>query len=208
MLLRQRLGVMLRLPPEDLEGRSPMKRLLLVMFALLIAAPSVCAQDQGVSLGDAARTQQAKKGHPSPNAKVYDNENLPKGGNISTTTGSGYTSTTTTATNSTNAFESGSTSARSSGAKSKDSKEPSAEEAAKEQEAEFRQKVDEAKKNIAQLERELDVLEREERLRVAVFYGDAGNRMRPENMQKNQTDTNKHNETLKAKQAELATSKA
>lgn len=44
--------------------------------------------------------------------------------------------------------------------------------------ATFKAKVDEQKKNIAQLERELDVAQREYRLKVAVYYADVGNNLR------------------------------
>jgi hypothetical protein len=44
--------------------------------------------------------------------------------------------------------------------------------------ATFKAKVDEQKKNIAQLERELDVAQREYRLKVATYYADVGNNLR------------------------------
>ncbi|HEX9121152.1 MAG TPA: hypothetical protein VF840_11490 [Terriglobales bacterium] len=44
--------------------------------------------------------------------------------------------------------------------------------------ASFKAKADEQKKNIAQLERELDVAQREYRLKVAVYYADVGNNLR------------------------------
>ena len=54
---------------------------------------------------------------------------------------------------------------------------PSADDKAK-LAASFKAKVDEQKKNIAQLERELDVAQREYRLKVAVYYADVGNNLR------------------------------
>jgi hypothetical protein len=44
--------------------------------------------------------------------------------------------------------------------------------------ASFKAKADEQKKIIAQLERELDVVQREYRLKVAVYYADVGNNLR------------------------------
>jgi hypothetical protein len=44
--------------------------------------------------------------------------------------------------------------------------------------ASFKAKADEQKKNIAQLERELDVAQREYRVKVAVYYADVGNNLR------------------------------
>ncbi len=42
----------------------------------------------------------------------------------------------------------------------------------------FKRRAEEQKKNIAQLERELDVAQREYRLKVAVYYADVGNNLR------------------------------
>jgi hypothetical protein len=44
--------------------------------------------------------------------------------------------------------------------------------------ASFKAKEDEQKKNIAQLEREFDVAQREYRVKVAVYYADVGNNLR------------------------------
>jgi hypothetical protein len=44
--------------------------------------------------------------------------------------------------------------------------------------ASFKAKADEQTKNISQLERELDVAQREYRLKVAVYYADVGNNLR------------------------------
>jgi len=182
-----------------------MKRLWLLLVIALFGAGLAAAQE-GVSLGDAARAQRQKKSQTSPNAKVYDNENLPKSGAISTTTGDyagvAPTPASTRSSSATAGKPAGSTSA---GKDSKDT--PTAEEAAKEQEAEFRTKVAEIKKNIATLERELDLMQREQRLRAAAFYGDAGLKARPENQAKYQADEKKYQDDLKSKQAELATSK-
>src|SRR3954451_13483307 len=142
-----------------------MKRLLLLLAVTMLGAGLAAAQDSGISLGDAARLQKAKKSQTSPNAKVYDNENLLKTGNISTTTGDfggvAAAAPAKTSTSSTTTAKAGAAPGKDS---AKDAKTP--EEEAKAQEDEFRQKVGEAKKNIAQLERELDVMQREQRLRA------------------------------------------
>jgi len=186
----------------------PMKSLLLVGAALLVAAPLACAQNDGVSLGDAARAQQAKRGNPSPNAKVYDNENLPKGGAISTTTGDygGIASAPASKSSSTAATTAASTSTAATAGKDKGAKDQTQDEADKAQADEFAQKVADAKKNIAQLEREVDVMQRENRLKAAAFYGDAGTKLR--DGAKYQAEDQKQQETLKAKQDELAAAKA
>ena len=54
---------------------------------------------------------------------------------------------------------------------------PSADDKAK-LAASFKAKADEQKKNIAQLEREFDVAQREYRVKVAVYYADVGNNLR------------------------------
>ena len=54
---------------------------------------------------------------------------------------------------------------------------PSADDKAK-LAASFKAKADDQKKDIAQLERELDVAEREYRLKVAIYYADVGNNLR------------------------------
>ena len=56
---------------------------------------------------------------------------------------------------------------------------PSADDKDKEKlAASFKAKADEQKKNIAQLERELDVAQREYRVKVAIYYADVGNNLR------------------------------
>ncbi|MDP9267655.1 MAG: hypothetical protein M3P27_04930 [Acidobacteriota bacterium] len=189
-----------------------MKSLLCTLAALLIAAPLACAQssNEGVSLGDAARAQQAKKSRTSPNAKVYDNENLPKSGAISTTTGdyAGIAAAPTSSKSSgTSAAAASTTSSATAGKdKDKDAKEQTPDEAMKAQADDFSAKVAEAKKNITQLEREVDVMQRENRLKAAAFYGDAGTKLR--DGAKYQADDQKQQETLKAKQDELNAAKA
>src|SRR3954471_7204555 len=76
---------MLPLTPGPKRTERPMKRLLLGFSAMLLAATLACAQE--VSLGDAARAAREKKGGTAPNGEGYDNENLPRGGNLSTTSG-------------------------------------------------------------------------------------------------------------------------
>jgi hypothetical protein len=182
-----------------------MKRLSLVVLALLFAAPWLCAQDQGVSLGDAARAQQARKGSPSPNAKVYDNENLPRGGNISTTTGDYAGVAAPAATKTSSSAKTGDASAKGT-AGDKGAKDKSAEEAAKEEAEEFQKKVDEAKKTIADAEHEIDILQREQRLQAAAYYGDAAARL--QNRANWEADVKKQQEALKAKQDQLEAAKA
>lgn len=71
--------------------------------------------------------------------------------------------------------------------------------------ASFKAKADEQKKNIAQLERELDVAQREYRLKVAVYYADVGNNLR--DSKKWAEDDRKQRAELDDKQKALADAK-
>jgi hypothetical protein len=175
-----------------------MKRFCLVFAAVLVAATLACAQGE-VSLGDAARKARQNQGQASPNAKVYDNDNLPKSGNLSTTTGD-YAGIATSAGSARSSSATGATGTAAAG------KEGGSDADKKKQEDEFRQKVGEVKKNIDQLSRELDVMQREQRLRAAAYYGDAGTKLRGANQYAE--DDKKYQETLQAKQTELDAAKA
>ncbi|HTK94113.1 MAG TPA: hypothetical protein VL382_00630 [Terriglobales bacterium] len=176
-----------------------MKRFWYLLIVVAFATSLACAQDQGVSLGDAARNaRQGKSTAASPNAKVYDNDNLPRNATLSTTSGDfgGIAP---------SKDDKDSKDAKAGKPGAKDAKTP--DEAAQAQADDFKSKVADAKKNIEQLTREIDVMQREQRLRSAAFYGDAGNKVRPENMAKYQADTQQYNDDLKAKQDALSQAK-
>ncbi|HSA92727.1 MAG TPA: hypothetical protein VLE48_06925 [Terriglobales bacterium] len=138
-----------------------MKRILLSLSVAALLAGSALAQQ---SLGELAREQRQKKRPSAPSAKVYTNENLP----------------TTTTISEVGATPEASTSRESAapGAGAAEAA-PSADDQAQ-QEAEWKKRFSEQKDAIALLERELDVLERENKLRAATYYADAGNRLRDE----------------------------
>ena len=71
--------------------------------------------------------------------------------------------------------------------------------------ASFKAKVDEQKKNITQLERELDVAQREYRLKVAIYYADVGNNLR--DSKKWSEDDRKERAEIDDKQKALADAK-
>ena len=71
--------------------------------------------------------------------------------------------------------------------------------------ASFKAKANEQKKNIAQLERELDVAQREYRLKVAVYYADVGNNLR--DSKKWAEDDRKQRAELDDRQKALAAAK-
>jgi len=180
-----------------------MKRLCLFLAVAIFGAGLAVAQEEGISLGDAARMQRQKKAQSSPNGKVYDNENLPKRNTLSTTTGDfgGLPADD----DKDKADGAGKTAAADAKGKDKgDKAEKTDEEAAKQQAEEFKSKAADIKKEIEQLNRELDVINREQRLRAAAYYGDAGAKARPENQAKWQADEKKFQDDLKAKQDDLA----
>lgn len=197
---------MLSLTPGLKRTVCAMKRLWLFLAVAILGAGFAVAQDDGISLGDAARMQREKKAQASPNGKVYDNENLPKKNTLSTTTGDfgGLPA-------EDDKDKEGAATAGASAAKGKDKggdkAEKTDEEAAKEKMEEFKSKAADIKKEIDQLNRELDVLNREQRLRAAAYYGDAGAKARPENQAKWVADEKKFQDDVKAKQDDLAAAK-
>ncbi len=159
-----------------------------VLFSTLLIVPAA-AQSQGAqSLGELARQQrQAKKGPAA--TKMYTNENLP----------------TTATINITGAASAPEAPAAKSEAKTDarvDAKaDPFSPEDKQKMAAEYRSKVADQKKDISQLEREVDVAQREYKLRAAVFYSDAGTRLRDE--KKWADEDRKYQADITAKQKEL-----
>jgi len=143
-----------------------MKRILhLSVMSFLVAITVVnCAWAQE-SLGDLARQQRQGK-RPSA-AKVYTNDDFA----MAPTPGAPYPALTD--------AKPEKTDAEPAATPEKSDKAAPAEKTDKTKlAAGFKSKADEQKKNITQLERELDVAQREYRLKVAVYYADAGNNLR------------------------------
>jgi hypothetical protein len=143
-----------------------MKRIgyLVALVIVLGFSVSVAAQD---SLADAAR--QNRQGKKAASAKVYTNDDftaVPQPPAVTTTP----MGTTADSTNAPASVESGPKDADADKAKTAEDKTKQA--------ASFKSQADEQKKNIAQLEHELDIAQREYRLKVAVYYADAGNSLR------------------------------
>ena len=156
-----------------------MKRMAYVLLAEVVFAGMLVAVSgaQSEPLGDYARS--VRKEEKTGAAKKYDNDNLPTTDNISVVG---------TATDSTGP-EDANPAPEASSAKPEDgaaATTPASQNAAKTADGSDAQKVnDEWKKKIADqqgkvdlLSRELDVTQREYRLRAAAFYADAGNRLR------------------------------
>ena len=172
-----------------------MKRLTVFALVALFAIPAL-AQDkaQQPTLGDIARANHHSTAGKTQ-TKVYDNDNLPTTSTINIT---------------------GQTAAPDAkDAKAGDSKDAAAADANKDAAAsaedkakladDFKKQVADQEKEVATLTRELDILQREDKLRAATFYADAGNRLRDE--KKYAEDDRKYQQDITDKQTALATAK-
>jgi len=137
-----------------------MKRTSLLISAVLLVSLMLPACLWAQSLGDVARRQRESK-HAKA-AKVVTNED------IGSSSGTDVPATTAAATG---ADEKKAT------AKKSDSTPEAAEVRAKASEA-AQAKYTEQKKAIAQLEHDIDIMQREYKLRAAAYYADAGNSLR------------------------------
>jgi hypothetical protein len=153
-----------------------MRRILFLLCSgsvlFLLAAPATLAQTGDQPLGDVARVARQHKPAPTPGERVYDNDNLPGKGVISTVGASDDTAKPADQTqdqaNSDNA-----------GANKSDKDKngtPSADDQKKAND-EWAGKISEQKQEISRLERELNVLQRESQIHAAVNYADVGSRL-------------------------------
>jgi chromosome segregation ATPase len=164
-----------------------MKRYLSVLLLLTAVA-------FGQSLGEAARAARAKKPDaPRPNERVYTNESLSllhgKTSEVSVV-GANHAPT---ATDTAKKDDEGKEKA---GGESKD-----AAAAADEQKKQLAESITKTKADIEQLTRELDVLQRENRLRAATYYADAGTRLRDQG--KYAADDLRYQQEIQAKQSAI-----
>lgn len=160
-----------------------MKRILYAValaLSLSIAGVAVAQQSQEPDLGAVARKARAQK-HPTAK-KVYTNEDIASAPQAEPAPAA-----------TAEAKAGDKTEAAADKAKSS----PASDDQAK-RGAEFQQKIDALKKELATLQREYDIADRENRLRVANYYADAGNSLR---------DPKKWAEEQRAKEAELADKK-
>ncbi|HTR24897.1 MAG TPA: hypothetical protein VMI10_13035 [Terriglobales bacterium] len=174
-----------------------MKRMIAVIAgAILVLGMSTAwaqsSAQSGQSLGDAARAARKKKAQPDTPAKVYDNDNLPTTEKLSivgpaTTAGGDQPSTP-------------------SSTQQEAQTKAAAEEQRKQANAEMQSKLDAQKAKIDQLSHELDLDQREYRLRAAAFYSDAGNRLR--NATQWDKDDAAYKTDIEAKQKALDEAKA
>jgi hypothetical protein len=166
--------------------QNSLSRSILILGLGFTFSVATCAQQ---SLGEAAR-QAKKKKTTEPSKRVITNDDLGAG----------------------KPAESGETASSAkpdSGKKSEpDAAKPvdatkaslSADDQAK-LDKEWQRKVAVQKEQISMLERELNVLQRENKLRASAYYGDAGSRLRDE--KKYAEEDRKYRDTIAAKQKEL-----
>jgi hypothetical protein len=173
-----------------------MKRIAFVatiwIFVATLAGSLALAQD--APLGDYARQARKQKGRQAPAAKTFDNDNLPKddklsvvgqapteaadsstpAGNVEAAPAAGDA-----AAPATSAPASGQSDAAAQAAAPADKK-PAEDEQAQKQKAfkEWQTRIQAQRDQVDMMTREIDVSNREYRLRAAAFYADAGNRLR------------------------------
>lgn len=165
-----------------------------LIFVLLLASLAAAQ-----SLGDAARAARANKQKASrPKERVVTNESLEMlRGKMSDA------SVKTTADASASAETKPGDAADKDKAKAESKDEAAAADEKKKQLADDTAK---AKAELEQLTRELDVLQRENRLRAATYYADAGNRLRDE--KKYAEDDRRYQQDIQSKQSAIAAAKA
>jgi hypothetical protein len=143
-----------------------MKRTITIMAGaiLLLGASAAWAQSSassGQSLGDVARSVRKKKTQSEPTTKVYDNDNLPKTETLSVV-----------------GPEPASAAEQQAAAQQEAANKAAENEKRQQAASEIAQKLDAQKAKIDALSHELDLDQREYRLRAAAFYSDAGVRLR------------------------------
>jgi hypothetical protein len=169
-----------------------MKRTSFWSFSLLLLALSVSSAvaQSDAPLGDYARQARKQKAQAVPAGKKFDNDNLPREDKLSVVgqpppeTDAAATSgepapkspDVTTTAQATGDAPAGSEAAPKADAKEAPAPDPQAEKQKVYQE--WQKRIHTQQDQIDLLSRELDVLNREYRLRAAAFYADAGNRLR------------------------------
>lgn len=138
------------------------------LFAIIILITAAATAQQ--SLGDAARAARAQKQRTATNKPTVTNDSLRLMGGPMTeaTASSSLPDTSKDATKAADAAKAADKSDKDEAAAKEDQKKQLADDLAK------------TKAELDQLTRELDVLQRENRLRAATYYADAGNRLRNE----------------------------
>lgn len=143
--------------------------------ALLLGVSGAAAQ----SLGDVARSNRKGKLQQTSAAAThhFDNDNLPKTDHLSVVGPAGAANGQTGDANVQAAADP--STANSGSADAKPAKDPKAEQAERDKaNADWQKKLEEQKAKIAALSHELEITQREYRLKAVAMYSDAGNRLR------------------------------
>jgi hypothetical protein len=172
-----------------------MKRIAwLAGISIFLATLASVAVAQDASLGDIARQTRKQKGQKAPAAKKYDNDNLPANDKISVvgqapaesadasapaTSGEPTPAAESADKTATPAAGSAENAPASKATNAEDKKSANDEQAQKQQMfKEWQNKIHEQQNQVDMLTRDIDLANREYRLRAAAFYADAGNRLR------------------------------
>ena len=173
-----------------------MKRITLVATTGVFVATLIgtLAMAQNAPLGDYARQARKRKDHQAPAAKSFDNDNLPRAdklsvvgqapaesGDASAPTTSGETAAPNGEGKTSSASSGGATPADSAAGQTAEAeKKPAEDEVAQKQKMykEWQTKIQTQQNQVDNMTHELDLTNREYRLRAAAFYADAGNRLR------------------------------
>src|SRR6266567_2229578 len=197
-------------------GEFPMKKLFPLVVICLFGSIAFAQQ----SLGDIAREERAKKRAGSPAVRL-DDDTTHRTVSAEPAAKSDDKSVDAKAADDKSAdakpADDKSADAKSGDAKSADAKAADAKEAAKKDSAEtqkqknedLKKQIDAQKQEIVLLQRELDVAQREGRLRAAAYYADAGTMLRDqtkfaEDSRKEQAEIDTKKQALEAKQQKLA----
>ncbi len=150
------------------------KQMTMIATFLILAASVVSAQ----SLGDYARTVRKDKSEPAPATRHFDNDNLPVNDALSVVGPAPEASAADAkiVTGAKTGTEAKAADVKAAGAAQPDSKQAAADKTKDAEE--FKKKIEEQQAKINSLNREVDLDQREERLRAAAYYQDAGTRLR------------------------------
>jgi len=177
--------------------RDRMTRMIAATIAVLLLCGTMAAQSSsqgsGQSLGDAARAARQKKAQSEPAARHYDNDNLPTSESISVV---GPEPSATASDQKASTEQTAST----------DSKKSDSNAAQRQAADDAQKKVEDQQAKIDALAHELDLDQREYRLRAAAFYSDAGSRLRDASQW--DKDDARYKSELEAKQKTLDEAKA
>jgi hypothetical protein len=149
-------------------------RLILLSATVLTGVLGATSSAQDQSLGDYARHVRKDKDKHPPAAKKFDNDNLPKNDKLSVVGNPPEEA----ADKPADAAAQGSDRPAASPGEKTEEKLAQSEQDRQKGYEQWKQKISGQKAQIDLLTREMDVLQREYRLRAAAFYADAGDRLR------------------------------